>query len=167
MNAKQFRLVLALLAATLIGYHMGSSNDETSPTTKTVAEATRNVAAPEKAPRQVAVPQETKEPPFEFTRQYAMDRDVTHYSPWAQSGGYQFRPTERAQQKPPRYQPGARYERPFNAEGLSTPVPPRAYRDRRIDPRFRPPEQRRERTAGPGGYRPMSSIQASQFVQQL
>jgi hypothetical protein len=168
MDAKQFRLVLALLAAALVGYHIGSSNEETVPTTKTVAEVTHTAAsAPEQSPRQAAAPKEAKEPPFEFTRQYAMDREVAHYSPWAQPGGYQFRPIERAQQGPQRYQPRAHHDRRFDAEGLSAPIQPRAYQDRRIDPRFRPPEQRRERAVGSGDYRPMSSIHASQFVQQL
>ena len=97
-----------------------------------------------------------------------MDRDVTHYTPWAENGGYQFRPTNRDRQQARRYQPGARYDRPLNAEALNAPnQQPRGYRDRRIDRRFRPLQPRRERAAEPNEYRPMSSIYASQFVHRL
>ena len=168
MNAKQFRLVLALLAAALLGYHMGGSKDNESRMTNSEVEDKRAVTADTDRILPTTVPQDAEDPPFEFTRQYAMDRDVTHYSPWAKGGGYQFRPTERKMQRPQRYQPGTRNQRPFNSEELSAPVQPDSYRNYGIDSRFRPLDRRhQERSTQPGGYKPMSAPHTAGYIRQL
>lgn len=170
MNAKQFRLALALMAAAWLGYHMGSSDKQAPPpVASTDGKDSRAAAQSTDAKRKPEpVAKETTEPELEFSRQYEMDREVTDYSPWAQNSGYQFRPTERDwQQQPRRYQPNARYDRPFNGNTQNATNEARGYRDRAIDRRFRPLRQQREHIGEPRDYRPMASEYAAQFVHRL